>query len=76
MMDASFSARTTLVNLRQIHCKLIPTGGRSDEAGAIRHLREAAEHWMTGVPTHMVTFSLGQLKPIFLRRLLVLEGGV
>ncbi|KAJ7270440.1 hypothetical protein C8J57DRAFT_1716521 [Mycena rebaudengoi] len=76
MMGAYFSTRTKLVHLRQIHCKLIPTRGQPDEAAAIRHLRDAMDQWMPGVPPHMVTFSLGQLKPIFLSRLPALEGDV
>jgi hypothetical protein len=42
-MGASFSTRIKLVHLQQVHFKLIPSGGRSDEEGAIRHLRDAVE---------------------------------
>ncbi|KAJ7259271.1 hypothetical protein C8J57DRAFT_1339953 [Mycena rebaudengoi] len=42
-MGASFSTRIKLVHLRQVHFKLIPSGGRSYEEGAIRHLRDAVE---------------------------------
>ncbi|KAJ7259383.1 hypothetical protein C8J57DRAFT_1340323 [Mycena rebaudengoi] len=59
-MGASFSTRTKLVHLQRVHFKLIPSGGRSDEEDAIRHLRDAVEQWMPGVPSRMVTFSLSE----------------
>ncbi|KAJ7292058.1 hypothetical protein C8J57DRAFT_222735 [Mycena rebaudengoi] len=69
IMGASFSTRTQLVHLRQVHCKLSAQSRRLDvDTTIIRHFRDAMEQWMPGVPTHMMTFSLG-VNPLFLERL-------
>jgi hypothetical protein len=69
ILGASFSTRTQLVHLRQVHCRLVPRGGRPDKDAAIRHLREAMSQLMPGVPTDMVTFRLGEYQPLFLESL-------
>ncbi|KAJ7256935.1 hypothetical protein C8J57DRAFT_1516977 [Mycena rebaudengoi] len=69
IMGASFSTRTQLVHLQQVHCKLSARSRRPNiDVAIIRHLRDTMEQWMPGVPTHMVTFSLG-VHPAFLERL-------
>ncbi|KAJ7256936.1 hypothetical protein C8J57DRAFT_1721251 [Mycena rebaudengoi] len=69
IMGASFSTRTQLVHLQQVHCKLSARSRRPNiDVAIMRHLRDAMEQLMPGVPTHMVTFSLG-VHPIFLERL-------
>ncbi|KAJ7256954.1 hypothetical protein C8J57DRAFT_1516999 [Mycena rebaudengoi] len=69
IMGASFSTRTQLVHLQQVHCKLSARSRRPNiDVAIIRHLHDAMEQWMPGVPTHMETFSLG-VHPVFLERL-------
>ncbi|KAJ7256924.1 hypothetical protein C8J57DRAFT_1472795 [Mycena rebaudengoi] len=69
IMGASFSTRNQLVHLQQVHCKLNARSRRPNiDVAIMRHLRDAMEQWMPGVPTHMVTFSLG-VYPVFLERL-------
>ncbi|KAJ7262390.1 hypothetical protein C8J57DRAFT_1471050 [Mycena rebaudengoi] len=57
-MDASFSTRRKLIHLRQVHFKPIPSREWPNKAGGVRHLREAIDQWMPGIPIDMVTLSV------------------